>query len=209
MPGHPPPSDEDSPKNGGGADSSDSTTELLRAIEAGDRAALDRLFGRVYGELKRIARRQRAGAGPGPALRTTSLVHETYLKLAQGVPWSVRDRRHFFATAARAMRLLTIDHARRRLRGKRGGGGPEISIEEDRLLAPERPQELLALDAALDALNGSDPDLAQVVEWRFYAGLTVEEIADLLELSERTVKRHWRAARAYLHRELQVQGFPG
>jgi RNA polymerase sigma factor (TIGR02999 family) len=205
MPGKTPSSSppEDRPHAG------DSTSELLRAIEAGDREALDRLFTRVYGELKRIARSQRAGAGNAPALRTTSLVHETYLKLAHGVPWSLRDRRHFFATAARAMRLLTIDHARRRLRDKRGGGGPEIALDEDSLAAPERPQELLALDAALDSLNGSDPALAQLVEWRFYAGLTVEEIAELLDLSERTVKRHWRAARAYLHRELQVQGFPG
>src|SRR6185503_3890299 len=140
-------------------------------------------------------------------LSTTALVNETYLKLAGERPWSARDRSHFFALAARAMRQILVDHARRRARQKRGGGLAPVSLNEALLPAPDRAEELLALDAALLRLEALDAELAQIVEWRFFAGLSVEEVAELLAISDRTVKRHWRAARAFLFQELQSQGF--
>lgn len=177
-------------------------TGLLRAVETGDRAALDELFAGVYQELRRLARNEIAAAPPRAAVNTTTLVHETYLKMSRGAPWSLRDRFHFFATVARAMRMVLIDHARRRTRAKRGGGELALSLDEARLPSTSRPEELLALDEALERLEAADPELARVVEWRFFAGLSVEEIARTLEVSERTVKRHWRAARAFLFDEL-------
>lgn len=183
-------------------------TALLRAVEGGDRAAMDRLFESVYGELRRIARRQLA-AGPAQAtLDTTALVHEAYLKFARGASFSLRDRFHFFATSARAMRLVLIDHARSRMRAKRGGGAPVRDLEEGEVAAAERPEELVALDEALSRLEGTDPDLARIVEWRFFGGLSVEEIASTLEVSDRTVKRHWRAARAILFEDLSARRGP-
>jgi RNA polymerase sigma factor (TIGR02999 family) len=182
-------------------------TALLRAVEGGDRAAMNRLFTSVYGELRRIARRQLASRPLHATLDTTALVHEAYLKLAQGTTLSMRDRFHFFATTARAMRLVLIDHARSRLRAKRGGGAPVRALEEGEIAAVERPEELVALDEALSRLEATDPDLARIVEWRFFGGLSVEEIAATLEVSDRTVKRHWRAARALLFEDLAGRGF--
>ncbi len=177
-------------------------TALLRAVEGGDRGAMDRLFTSVYGELRRIARRQLAAGPSHETLDTTALVHEAYLKLAQGASLSLRDRFHFFATTARAMRLVLIDHARSRLRAKRGGGAPVGALEEGDVAGAERPEQLVALDEALTRLEKAEPDLARIVEWRFFAGLSVEEIADTLGVSDRTVKRHWRTARALLFDDL-------
>ena len=164
-------------------------TALLRAVEGGDRAAMDRLFTSVYGELRRIARRQLSS------------------RPAHGATLSMRDRFHFFATTARAMRLVLIDHARSRLRAKRGGGAQVRALEEGEIAAVERPEELVALDEALSRLEVTDPDLARIVEWRFFGGLSVEEIAATLEVSDRTVKRYWRAARALLFEDLAGRGF--
>ena len=182
-------------------------TALLRAVEGGDREAMDRLFSSVYGELRRIAKRQLAAGRSQSTLDTTALVHEAYLKLSQGATLSLRDRFHFFATSARAMRLVLIDHARSRLRAKRGGGAPVRALEEGEIAAVERPGELVALDEALTRLEATDPDLARIVEWRFFGGLSVQEIAATLEVSDRTVKRHWRAARALLYEDLSGRGF--
>jgi RNA polymerase sigma factor (TIGR02999 family) len=137
-------------------------------------------------------------------ISTTELVHETYLKLSRGNVWSVRDRYHFYATTAKAMRMVLIDDARRRLRGKRGGGRASLPLEEagEVFSAPEKSEELLALDEALGRLETAAPDLARVVEWRFFAGLSVEDIAKTLDVSDRTVRRQWRAARAFLFRDL-------
>lgn len=181
-------------------------TALLRAVEGGDRAAMDRLFTSVYGELRRIARRQLTSGPSSATLDTTALVHEAYLKLANGATLSMRDRFHFFATTARAMRLVLIDHARGRLRVKRGGGAPVGALEEGEIAALERPEELVALDEALSRLESADPDLARIVEWRFFGGLSIEEIAATLEVSDRTVKRRWRAARALLFEDLAGRG---
>ena len=182
-------------------------TELLRAVEGGDKAARDRLFALVYGELRGLARGQLRRIPVRDTLSTTALVNETYLKLAGGRVWTARDRSHFFALAARAMRQILVDHARRRLRQKRGGGVAPVSLEEALVPAPDRAEELLALDEALARLEGMDAELAQIVEWRFFGGLSVEEVAVLLAVSDRTVKRHWRAARAFLFQELESRGF--
>jgi RNA polymerase sigma factor (TIGR02999 family) len=195
------------PHQGGGSGPATAITELLRAVEVGDKAARDRLFALVYGELRGVARGQLRRLPGKDTLSTTALVNETYLKLAGERAWSARDRSHFFALAARAMRQILVDHARRRSRQKRGGGEVPVSLAEALVPAPDRAEELLALDAALARLEGVDAELARIVEWRFFGGLSVEEVAALLEVSDRTVKRHWRAARAFLYQQLQSQGF--
>jgi RNA polymerase sigma factor (TIGR02999 family) len=184
-------------------------TQLLAAARVGDAAAAERLFAAVYADLKRIARRQRAGQPPGATLSTTALVHEAYLRLARPGNLDLNDRTHFFAVAARAMRQIVVDNARRRSADKRGGGELAVELDEGRIAAeegfaavPGREAELLALDGALDKLEQVDDRLARVVELRFFAGLTFEEIASGMGLSDRTLKRDWRRAKAFLYREL-------
>jgi RNA polymerase sigma factor (TIGR02999 family) len=184
-------------------------TLLLRAAEGGDRAAFDRLFGLIYGELRALARRQLRAMRPHATINTTGLVHEAYLKLARNAAWSTRDRQHFYALVARAMRLILIDQARSRTRARRGGGAVKVTLSEIELEAAVRAEELVALDEALDRLGAVDAELAKLVEYRFFAGLSLEEIADLSGRSVRTLKRHWQLARAFLHRELDAQGFAG
>jgi len=184
-------------------------TLLLRAAEGGDRSAFDRLFSLIYGELRAIARRQLQAMRPHETINTTGLVHEAYLKLARNAAWTMRDRRHFYALVARAMRLILIDHARSRMRERRGGGAPAVTLSELDLAASERAAELVALDEALDKLGALDEELARLVEYRFFAGLSLEEIAELSGRSVRTLKRHWQLARAFLQRELEAQGFVG
>jgi RNA polymerase sigma factor (TIGR02999 family) len=178
---------------------------LLQAIAAGDREAFDLLFAEVYGELHDRARRQLGGRHPRSPLRTTSLVHETFLKLGSS-RWSACDRAHFFALAGRAMRQIVIDDARRRLRERRGGGAHHLSIDQAALTGHERAEELVALGSALDRLRELDPELAQLVEWRFFAGRSLDEISEFTETSTRTLKRRWRAARAFLFQDLTEQG---
>jgi RNA polymerase sigma factor (TIGR02999 family) len=181
-------------------------TTLLRAAEGGDRQAVDALFAQVYEELRRIARRVIRAGPKAPTLSTTALIHETFLKMSQGQKWSLRDRRHFYATAARAMRFVLIDYARKHARAKRGLGRDATPLDESRVGRLDRSEEILAINEALGHLETEDPELARIVSWRFFAGLSTEEIADLLEVSERTVKRHWRLARAFLHRQLASSG---
>jgi len=177
-------------------------TALLSALEAGDRDAADRLFVLVYDELRRLAGRQ-LRRGAGETLTPTALVHETYMKLGSRDGWSARDRVHFFALAARAMRQILVDRARERGRVKRGGGAAPATLGAlDGMSAAPPLEEMLAVDRALTRLEAEDPELARLVEWRFFAGLSVEEIASALDVSERTVKRQWRSARAILFREL-------
>ncbi|MEO8433144.1 MAG: ECF-type sigma factor [Acidobacteriota bacterium] len=184
-------------------------TALLRAIESGDSIALDTLFGLVYEELRRIAQRQLAASGLRRTLNTTAVVHEAFLKLSHGLPWSLRDRFHFFATSSRAMRMVIVDHARSRSRQKRGGGRLDFPLEDNVAALDQQSDNIVALNDALGRLEASDPDLARIVEWRFFGGLSIEEIARTLEVSERTVKRHWRTARAFLYAELAREGFGG
>ena len=165
--------------------------------------ALDQLFGRVYEELRRLAHRVRGGS-PGDTLNTTALVHEAYLKLSRSGTLEVTDRAHFFAVAARAMRQILVDAARRQMAQKRGGDAPPlVTLDESLYHQPIRPDQLLALDEALARLDAADPRRARVVEHRIFAGLTSDETAALLGVSRPTVERDWRAARAWLAVELE------
>jgi RNA polymerase sigma factor (TIGR02999 family) len=177
-------------------------TEALSRLRAGEAGALDRLVPLIYDDLRRLARRQLAGRGPRRTLDTTGLVHEAYLKFAglRGAQW--RDRGHFFAVAARAMRHVLIDYARGRRRHKRGGGQPHVTLDETRIAVEEEAEHILALDEALTRLAGQEERLARVVECRFFAGLSEAETASALDVSERTVQRDWERARAWLKREL-------
>jgi RNA polymerase sigma factor (TIGR02999 family) len=178
-------------------------TELLVALSAGDRGAMDRLFPLVYRELQACAHRQLARRSSGETLNTTALVHETYLKLTANDRQTYTDRVHFFAVAAGAMRQILVDYARRAAAGKRGGGMREVSLDLAKVGAAGRADELIALDEALTELAAADARLARTVELRFFGGLSVEETADVLGTSPRTVKRDWRKARAYLYDALR------
>jgi RNA polymerase sigma factor (TIGR02999 family) len=178
-------------------------TPLIRAAANGDAEVLKTLFARVYAELKQIARKQLAGSSS--TLSTTGLVHEAYLKLVRPESVDLQGRTHFFALAAKAMRQIVIDHARARVTEKRGGELLRIvSLDEATdIPGPELgPDELLRLDQALVELESVEPRLCEMVELRFFAGLEVAEIAALREVSERTLNRDWRRAKAHLHASL-------
>jgi RNA polymerase sigma factor (TIGR02999 family) len=177
-------------------------TGFLRELSHGRPEALDRLLPAVYQELHRLAHLQLQGERPGHTLSTTALVHEAYLKLAdlQGMEW--RDRAHFFAMSARLMRRILIDYARSRRRDKRGGDAVHVPLVEGLDVPLERADSLVALDEALSALEARTPRQCRVVECRCFAGLSVEETATALGISEATVKRDWAFARAWLNREL-------
>lgn len=180
-------------------------TELVHAAGKGDGSALQQLFSTVYDELKRVASRQLAGQ-PSPTINTTGLVHETYLKLVKPETLKLKDRGHFFATAALAMRQIVVDHARRRHAGKRGGAEVHITALTDAAEADAGaldPESLIHLDAALNRLRDMDAPLAELVELRFFAGLSVEHVAELRGISPRTVIRDWRRARAFLFDSIQ------
>jgi RNA polymerase sigma factor (TIGR02999 family) len=178
-------------------------TRLLLLWRQGEPGTLDRLFPLVYEELRWLARRQLGRGVPGGTLNTTALVHEAYLKLVDQSRVQVQDRRHFFALTARAMRQIIVDSARRRSAGKRGGGAPEAVLDEHGVAAAERSGEVRAVEEALIRLEELDPRLGKVVEMRFFAGLSVEETAEALEISPRTVKREWQKARAFLYLEMK------
>ena len=172
-------------------------TRALAALRGGERAAMDRLMELVYDDLRRRAHWQLLASGG--TLSTTALVHETYLRLAGASPrWE--DRHHFFNVAAKAMRQIVISHAREKAAGKRGANPRRVELTEQLVAVETQAEELLTVDAALRELEQVDPRLAQVVELRFFGGLSMEEIADLLAVSERTAKRDWQKARALLHR---------
>ena len=177
-------------------------TELLQQIRAGDREARDALFSAVYTELRRLAAGQRRRRGASETLNTTALVHETYLKLIGHDKASWNDRGHFFAVAATAMRHILVDYAERRQAAKRGGGRPEVPLDEVNPVAPEAAGEILDLHEALSQLQADSPRQARVVECRFFAGLGVEETALALDVSPATVKRDWALARVWLNEVL-------
>ncbi len=176
-------------------------TELLLAWGAGDERALERLVPVVYAELHRMAQRH-LRREQHHSLQATALVNELYVRLvdAQAVKW--HDRAHFFAISARLMRRILVDAARRRNFQKRGGGAKPVTLDEAQVVAPGRGQDLIALDEALEALAAFDQRKARVVEMRFFAGLSVQEIAAVLEVSEDTVTRDWNFAKTWLLREL-------
>ena len=172
-------------------------TQLVAAAGAGDASAIKQLFETVYGELKRLARHQLVGSD-ALTLDTTGLVHEAYLKLINPDRLELRDSKHFFVIAAKAMRQIVIDHARRRVAIKRGGGtAVAVTLDDDAALDNMTPDVLLRLDHALDQLGGFDARLAELVEMRFFAGLSVEQIAQAQSLTTRTVHRDWRRAKAF------------
>lgn len=177
-------------------------TALLDEWSHGNEAALNELIPLVEVELHRLARQHMSRERAGHTLQTTALVNEAYLRLAQAHDIRWQNRAHFFAIAARIMRRIMIEHARRRQQLKRGGGAPRLTLDEGAVLADERSAELLALDEALAALNVEYPRKAHVVELRFFGGLTVAEAAVVLKVDERTVKRDWEFARAWLHQRL-------
>lgn len=182
-------------------------TRLLEAARGGDARALDELYPLVYQELRGVAHRALGGGRPGDTLDTTALVHEAYLKLHGASAFQPQDRRHFFAVAARAMRQIVVDHARSRAAQKRGGAYQRVDLDAATISADDSGAALLALEEALRKLGDLNGRLAQVVELRFFGGLSVEETAEVLEVDPRTVKRDWRKARAVLH--LTLQGRPG
>lgn len=177
-------------------------TQLLARLGEGDSAAMRELFPVIYAELRHRAHRQLAHR-EGSTLDTTGLVHETYLKLSVSRSPHWNDRNHFLAVASRAMRQILVDAARRRMAEKRGAAVAPVSLDPGRVPAPERSAELLALDEALIGLAQLDERLARTVELRFFGGLSVEETAEVLGTSPRTVKRDWQKARALLYQALR------
>ncbi len=168
----------------------------------GEPGAVDRLVPLLYGELRVAAHRQLGGRRQGQTLDTTDLVHETYLKLVDRSRADWRDRTHFLGAAAVAMRHILVDAARRRAAGKRGGDARRVPLRDSQVAAERHAAEILALDEALTALAGFDPELSRLVELRFFGGWKIQEIAELCGVSGRTIKRNWRKARAFLHRAL-------
>ena len=177
-------------------------TERLLAIKAGDREALNLLIPLVYERLHAMAHARLGGQGPGGSLDTTALVHEAYLRLVDQSRAEWKDRSHFFAVAATAMRQIVVDRARRRGADKRGAGVRPGIVDEATPGADARIEEILAIDQALEALGGLSERLVRMVELRFFAGLSIEETAEVLGLDSRTINRDWRVARALLYRAL-------
>jgi RNA polymerase sigma factor (TIGR02999 family) len=177
-------------------------SQLLRAWSEGDRTALDKLLPLVYDELRRMARRHMDRQQAGHTLQTTALIHEAYLKLIDQKEAHWRNRAHFFGVAAKAMRSILVDYARASHAAKRGGEAVLVSLDEAAVASDERAAELVALDDALASLAAIDRRKCQVVELRYFGGLSVEETAEVLKVSVETVARDWRLARTWLLREL-------
>jgi len=181
----------------------DNLTGLLIEWRQGDQAALNRLAPLVYDELRRMAHRYVQRERNGHTLGTTALVHEAYLRLAGQKKIEWQNRAHFFAVTAQVMRHILIDHARRRHYAKHGGNVQRVSLAEAELMSQERARELVELDEALDELANLDLRKSRVVELRYFGGLGLEETADVLEISVMTVRRDWRAAKAWLYRRMK------
>jgi len=186
--------------------STNEVTQLLLAWSNGDQTALEELTPLVYAELHRLAERHMRRERAGHALQTTALVNEAYVRLVdlQQVRW--QNRAHFFGMAAQLMRHILVDFARARRRAERGGFAQQVSLDEAAMVAKGRSAEFIALDDALQSLAEIDPRKSRIVELRYFGGLNVEEIAEVLQISPRTVMREWNLARAWLHRELYRRG---
>lgn len=212
------PSDEPPPTSGPGTPTSPATVEdatiLMVAAANGDKAAADRLLPLVYEQLRRAAQRGLAGERAGHTLSATAIVHEAYIKLSgpRQVPWEGRG--HFYAAAAEAMRQVLLDHAKGRLRLKRGGGASEgeaarrqsaTDFEDVAALSQQEPEQIVRFDDLIRRLGIESPDGAAIVRLRFFAGLSVEQTAQVLALSPSTVERRWAFARAWLFQRLQEQ----
>ncbi len=178
-------------------------TTYLHAASAGEPAALGEVFDLVYDELHALARRQLRANRSGLTLDTTALVHEAFERLSSSRNIAWVDRGHFYAVAARAMRFIAVDHARRNAAAKRGGAPARVTLDRVQIGADDRSSDLLALDEALRRLTAKDRRLADLVELKFFGGLTVEEIAQVKGTSERTIKRDWQRARLWLFAEMR------
>jgi RNA polymerase sigma factor (TIGR02999 family) len=177
-------------------------TSLLQGISSGNEQALARLMPLIYGELRRLAAHRMSGERADHTLQPTALVHEAYLLLVkQKVGW--QNKAHFFAVAAQVMRRVLIDHARTNLRKKRGGDQIKLSLDDVYLFSEDKPDEILALDESLKSLAERDPRQSSIVEMRFFGGLELKEIAAILGISEKTVKRDWQMAKMWLYADLR------
>lgn len=183
-------------------------TLLLQEWRSGDRKALDALLPLVYEELRRLAHFQLQKERQDHTLQTAAVVHEAYLRLMGLNPPQWESRTHFFAIASQLMRQILVDYARRRVAEKRGGGACKLSLEEATVLSRQKDIDVLLLDDALKALAKIDLRQSNVVELRFFAGLSLEEISEALEIAPATVQRDWTAARAWLHREISRNSRP-
>ena len=188
------------------APSPQQVTQLLLTWSQGDESALEKLMPLVHQELRRLAHRYMRGERAGHTLQTTALVNEAYVRLVDGKQVSWQDRAHFFAVSARLMRRILVDWARARESQKRGGTPQQVTLDEGLIVSRGRGEDLVALDEALKALAEVDPRKSEVVEMRFFGGLSVEETAEVLKVSADTVLRDWRLAKLWLLRELGGEG---
>jgi RNA polymerase sigma factor (TIGR02999 family) len=183
-------------------DTAGTITDCLLELRAGDAQAMDRLFPLVYDQLRGVAHNALRGESTGHTLATTDLVHEAYLRLVDQTRVQWTDRKHFFAVASKAIRRILVDYARRHATAKRGGNRRPTTLDESRMSVDDRADTLVALDEAMERLEMVEPRLARVVECRFFAGLTEEETAETLGVTDRTVRRDWMKAKEWLYREL-------
>jgi RNA polymerase sigma-70 factor (ECF subfamily) len=181
----------------------DNVTLLLAQLRDGSQDAANRLIPLIYTELRRMAGAYMRREQPGHTLQATAVVHEAYMRLVEGQQGPWQNRAHFFGIAAHTMRQVLVDHARRRHAGKRGGpSARKVAIDDALFIAPDKLEDVIAIDEALERLAAIDPRQSRLVELRFFAGLNVEEVAEVMGISPVTIKREWRSAKAWLHREL-------
>ena len=192
--------------NPGDEEFASQVTHVLRQVSSGDQAAAGDLLPLVYDQLRALAQQRMMHERPGHTLQATALVHEAFLKLVgpRAIPWA--GQAHFYAAAAEAMRRILVDHARTRHRGKRGGKGSRVLLNVLDLAEAQNSEEILALDEALCRLEQQEPAVSEVVRLRFFAGLSVDQTAESLGVSPRSVDRRWKFARAWLFRELHPDG---
>ena len=184
----------------------DEVTQLLINWSKGDKTALEQLVPLVHSELRRLARRYLGKESPGHTLQTSALINEAYIRLIGHEPVQWQNRSHFFAVAAQVMRHILVDHARAHLYAKRGGGAHHVSLDGLEVITGQRAAELVALDDALSILVTLDSRKSQIIELRFFGGLTIEETAEALNISPKTVTREWRSAKAWLHQQMSKIG---
>lgn len=182
------------------------TTKILQFVQSGDRSAAEVLFTRLYGELRHIAGALLSRERPGGTLQATALVHEVYLKMVDQSRTNWQGRAHFCAIAARVMRRILIDHARARGAARRGGSGKRVDIEDALVVSRDRLDDVLLVNGMLERLEKLDPRQAQILELRFFGGLTVPEVAEAMKLSTRTIEAEWTMTRAWLRREFSLSG---
>jgi RNA polymerase sigma factor (TIGR02999 family) len=180
-------------------------THVLEAIHKGESQAAEQLLPLVYTELRRLAAHKMASENPGQTLQPTALVHEAWLKLVGQPDRHWQNRNHFFAAAAEAMRQILTDNARRKLRARHGGGQQRVDLDACAEAAASPDEQILSVDEALEKLARLDPPRAQVVKLRYFVGLTIPEVAEVMGISEPTAKRYWSFARAWLHEEIRGQ----